>query len=64
MSDELKKAQAFEKETVVQFKGLQKKFDAKVAECESLVFRIKHMEENFQPFLDAPKAVLNAAASG
>lgn len=26
-------------------KAVQKRFDAKVAECESLIFRLKHLED-------------------
>ena len=45
MSQALSLAQSNEKEAVQHLKNLQKKFNAKVAECESLVFRLKHTED-------------------
>ena len=45
MTTELKKAQAHEKNTVGELKGLQNRLDAKVAECDSLKYRIRHLEE-------------------
>ena len=45
MAQALNQAQSNEKEAVQHVKNLQKKLDAKVAECESLVFRLKHIEE-------------------
>jgi chromosome segregation ATPase len=45
MTTELKKAQAHEKDTVGELKGLQKRLDAKVAECDSLKYRIRHLED-------------------
>jgi chromosome segregation ATPase len=48
MTTELKKAQGHEKETVQELKSLQKRIDAKVAECDSLKFRIRHLEDQLQ----------------
>ena len=48
MTTELKKAQSHEKETVLELKSLQKRIDAKVAECDSLKFRIRHLEDQNQ----------------
>lgn len=45
MTGELKKAQTNEKDTVGELKSLQKRLDAKVAECDSLKFRIRHLED-------------------
>ena len=45
MTTELRKAQAHEKDTVGELKGLQNRLDAKVAECDSLKYRIRHLEE-------------------
>lgn len=41
----LSQAQKNESDAVNQVQSLQKNLEAKVAECESLVFRLKHMEE-------------------
>lgn len=45
MSNALKTSKTYEVEVNIQLKNLQKKLDAKVSECESMVFRIKHMED-------------------
>ena len=45
MSNALKTSKTYEVEVNIQLKNLQKKLDAKVSECESMMFRIKHMED-------------------
>jgi hypothetical protein len=55
MSGALKQAKQTESEAASQMKLIQKKFDAKVAECESLIFRIKHMEEMSQMLEPPPQ---------
>jgi hypothetical protein len=59
MTTELKNAQSHEKETVQELKSLQKRIDAKVAECDSLKFRIRHLEDQLQnqtELVDLPSA--------
>lgn len=48
MSTALKAAQASEGEAASLMKSLNKKYDAKLAECESLMFRLRHLEEMSQ----------------
>lgn len=45
MSTSLKAAKAIEGEAAAQMKSLHKRYEAKVAECESLMFRLRHLEE-------------------
>ncbi len=45
MTITLQLAQKSEKEAVDQVSSLKQRLDAKSAECESLIFRIKHLEE-------------------
>ena len=53
MSTALKHAEVSEREVAFQIKNLNKRYDAKVAECESLLFRIRHMED-LTNMLDPP----------
>lgn len=55
MTSELKKAQSHEKETVQELNSLQKRIDAKVAECDSLKFRIRHLEDQALNKPDTPE---------
>jgi|LauGreDrversion4_2_1035121.scaffolds.fasta_scaffold211353_2 hypothetical protein len=45
MSAALEQAETSEGEAVSQMKNIQKRYDAKVAECESLLFRLRHLED-------------------
>ena len=53
MAAALQLAQTSEEEAVSQMKAVQKRYDAKVAECESLIFRLKHLEDLSQ-MMDPP----------
>ena len=53
MSSALQNAEDHKREVAAQNKALQKKYDAKVSECESMLFRIKHLDE-MQGMLDPP----------
>jgi chromosome segregation ATPase len=53
MSAALKTAETGEKEAAQSIKILQKKYEAKVSECESMLFRLRHMED-MASMLDPP----------